>query len=460
MNDKMNNLRAKLFLDDHHRMERFCLLFLLLAAVVIGCYVNGWQVHRENEKLKLTAKAIYTVETKWSLTGETVRVVDLYRNDNSTKIFMLLKISNANELPMINLSTDANDYQIMMTGAQGSKIVGNPKADIYMFADTGYMGLYFTESSGFSSALYDVVLRNTKMLKQDVNADENSKDSFKRFNQIRLYANFAGTDATIADFLNKENPTVEEIYSELLLKKQAEGQIAGLNQTLIEMNNEMARINDVSTSLSSYGINVPSLPAAINGDYITLEEEPTLTNPNAFDYAMMNTIESIISTRYNITIDTTIEENAAKYKNSDTLYLVTDYVFPGGYQFNHQDLAITDGVLDTLMADCPENMTFKEFAETKALEEAEYNVYTKLTFDDWYYNTGNKFIYDSYNASPDDTAIYNAINRYEASVTNLYNLKKKYQTEQLADLLRLESKSKDVANIFSIRSDKDTLIMY
>lgn len=454
-NNKINSIKGSALFDSHHKMERFCIMFISLVLVLALCYASGLKAHMDNQKLYLSAQALYTRSAEWSLAGGGVNVVDLYRDDNFTKVFLLLHMKNG----MADLPTNANDYSLFLTGAEGSVIKGNPTASIYVFADTGYMGLYFTESGGFSQALYDIIIRNTNVIKSGYVPKETGT-TFERFNQIRLYANFRGSNGTVAEFLNKDEPTVEDIYSELLLNAQADTVKDELNQTLIDMNNEMKRINDISTSLSSYGINIPALPAAIGSDYITTDPELTADNPTAFDYNMMNSIGNLISTSYNVTLNTENEANVAKYKSDDTLYLVTDYVFPGGYQFNYQDLSLTNGILDTLMADLPEGITFKEFSENKSLESAEYNAYTSLTFEDWYYNTGNKFIYDAAYASPEDTAIYNAINRYQTAVTTLYNLKKNYQTNQLARFVRLESNAKSVSNVFSVRSDSETITVY
>lgn len=454
--NKLKGVKGSVLFDEHHKMERFSLMFMGLVLVLSICYAMGVKAHFDNQKLYLSTQAIYTRSADWSLTKNTMNVIDLYRNDDCTKVFLLMKSENN----MTDLPTNANDYSIFMTGDRGSSTKGNPKASVYVFADTGYIGLYFTESSGFSSALYNIVVRNTNVVKQGVKIDENTNNSFAKFNQLQLYMNLAGSKATVAEFLNKDEPSVEEIYSELLLDAQAADMRGDLNQTLMDMNNEMKRINDVTASLSSYGINVPALPESVNGDYITTDPELTKDNPMAFDYNMMNSISSIVSTKYNVTLNTESEEDIAKYKNDDVLYFVTDYVFPGGYQFNYQDISLTNGILDTLMADLPEGTTFKEFSESKSLESAEYIRDTAVRFDDWYYNTGNRFVYDASYASPEDTAIYNAINRYEASVTNLHNLKKKYQTIQLYNLLRLESSAKSVSNVFSVRSDAETLTLY
>lgn len=448
-----SNVKSNSFFDSHHKMERFSALFMALVLVLVGCYAIGVKAHVDNQKVTLSERVLYTDRTAWSLTQGEVSVVDLYRDDNFTKIFILLYMD------MTDLPIDANDYEIYMTGSQGTSIQGNPSAGIYVFADTGYMGLFFSEAAGFNSAIYDIVLRNTNLLRKDIEINENG-NSFERFNQLRLFANFAGASGTVAEFLNKNDSTTEEIYTELMLKRSAETLKESLNQSLIDMNSEMANINAAISVLTSYNMNVPALPASISGDYVTTEEEQTVSNPKAFNVNMVNLVDSIISTNYNTSISAESIEDISSYKSSDTLYFVTDYVFPGGYQFNYQDLSLTDGVLDDLLSDYSSTTTYQDLVNMKSDEAVNYDSYATVSFGDWYSKTGNRFVYDETTATHEDTAIYNAIVKYETAVRNLHNLKKTYQTSQLPQFLKLESNAKSVSNIFSVRSDVNTVTMY
>lgn len=461
MGDILQKLRSNPLMDSHHKMERFCVTVVALFLVLVLCWVNGAKIKADKEKLSIGQKAIYTSSGTFSLTKDVIRVKQLYRNSDYTKAFVLLKLeepqSSYGSPTIYNLSTDVNDYKIYMTSANKTHIEGQPKATIYLFADTGYIGIYMVNSLGFNQALYDVIFRNTQYSKAGVRPSETG-DSFARFNQVEFFFNFAGTSAPIAEFLEKEDPTANEIYSELLLKDSATTAQQNITQSLINMNNYMQQINRLADRLRSYNINVPALPPAISGDYITTDVTKTKDNPMAFDYSMTSGIDSIISTQYNITVDTTDSASSTKYKDEDSLYLVTDYVFPGGYQYNHQNLSLTNGIIDTLMADSPDTVTFREFAEDKKLEAADYADDIKFSFDDWYYDSGVRFIVDT--AKPEEVMIQNTIQQYENAVRNLYNQKKSYQTSQLASYLEYEYKARESSSVFSIRSDNDTLVMY
>ena len=470
---KPESLTSKFpILDSHHRIERFGIMFVVFLIALGSLYGISYKMHLNRQKVNLGVQAMYTTRSQWSLTGQYVNVLNIFRNDNSSKIFILLKTGEGPQ-NMSTLSTDANDYQIFMTGYNGDEITKVPKAAVYVFGNTGYMGLYFADSSGFDAHLYDMVLRCNAQLTSDVDSSAqeayagNIDKSYQYHNQIHLYANFAGSDAVVADFLNKDNPTTDEIYADVVASIDEMGVREGLDILLKDINDDMNRVNEYEKRLKSLGVVVPNLPAALAGDRITMNAEDTVNNPVAFEKSMVNASSSIIDSSYyssevssgegveGIQIERTSEENTNK------LYLVTDYVFPGGYQFNYQTVKLVDGTLDGLK---PADLTFVQWVEQKNVEKQTYRTIGQSLdmsyYDTWYMASGEEFTYDGNVSLTVDSSIQTAISDYTAAVSQLYTDKYVYQTQKLYDLLRLEASSKTSSSLFSINASDSVLTMY
>ena len=200
-------LSARLGLDEHHRMERFGIMFCAFVIIIGLLVAYSIKNHVDNQHVALTEQSKYTNNTIFSKTGETVQVVDVYRNDACTKAFVLLKVQDMDELSM-----ETSDYKMYMTGYGGDKLTGSkPIAAIYVFGLQGYIGLYFSNPIGFDSQLYMVTLRNSNPmvpLDPNVTYGEWGDQSFSVYNQCQLIANFAGTAAPVVDFLNKDSFTM------------------------------------------------------------------------------------------------------------------------------------------------------------------------------------------------------------------------------------------------------------
>lgn len=456
--------------DSHHRMERFGIMFVAFVVLLLSLFGMSYKINVDKQKVNLGVRAMYTERSQWSLTGQYAQVLNIYRDDNFSKVFILVKTGESSA-DMSTLSTSATDYQMFLTGYNGDTITKTPDGAVYMFGNTGYMGLYFADASGFDAHLYDIVVRCNKNVTSDVNqtAQENYANnidkSYLYHNQIHIYANFAGSEAPVADFLNKENASVEEIYADVVAVRNETGVRSTLDETLTVMNNDIHMINEYESRLKALGVSVPALPAALDGDKITYEVSETENNPTCFDKSMINPSSSIIGSSYysssvsvgegisGVPIEHTTDEVNTK------LYLVTDYVFPGGYQYNYQTMKLVDNNLEGLK---PNDLTFAQWVEQKKIEKQTYRTISQ-TLDQSYYNTwykdGVEFTYDE-SGLDIDAAVNTAIKDYVTAVNQLYSHKYVYQTQSLYDLLKLEASTKTSTSLFSINANDNVLVMY
>lgn len=469
---KFQKLLVKLKLDKHHRMERFAISSISLILVCALLTVYAAKLYLDHKKIVLTEQAIYTTDTVWSLSGGNVHVENIYRNEATTKVFILCKMG---EDTMDKMSTDASNYQMFVTGYT-ERLTNNLAGAIYMFGNTGYMGLYFTDAKGIDAHMYDIVVRNTNVLSADADEGVPSRyndESFKYHDQIQIYANLAGSSATVASFLDAETPDLTQMYAQTVLASKEAELRTQLNDTLVDMNTTMGLINEYRDRLEKNGIQIPPMPAIIAHDYITTDVEKTKNNATQFDPSIVSEKNNIISDPYSVTIHTSEGTTYETYKEqtgseAPKLYLVTDSVFPGGYQFNFQDLSLADHFVKTLP---PEGTSVTQWVINKNAEKAanesvpaSFNWGTAVGEDprmDWYYTNGTPFIYseaenyDSFKKQINDDKI-----RYEEAVCHLYELKYHYQVELLYNYVNLAQEAETTENTFSVNASEKALTMY
>lgn len=448
---KIGDIKSRFMLDDHHKMERFCVLFVAFCVALASMFGICLKIHADNQKLHLSTTALYTSSSTFSLSNDVVNFEGIYRNSDYTKSFVLMKTET-----MQDLSIDANDYQIFMTTSDGKGVQGTPTAGIYVFGTTGYIGLYFANPAVFQPAMYNIVVRCNAVVPSDIEstAASNYNDiSFQNFNQIQFFTNFAGSNAPTAEFLDNDEATVRDIYYELFLSGSAQSSKRSMSSSLAKMNSYMQRINEYRRRLETLNVEVPALPAAISGDYITTDPELTIDNPTDFDPSMLNSVDAFLSTEYNITVNTDAGDDS-EFVTGDMLYLVTDYVFPGGYQYNYQDLDAVRGSLDSIV---PMGLTYPEWKQMKSDEAEDYSDIS-LSFGTWYDKSG--VVIDMSGTDVASSNVMTAINNYMDAVKQLYNLKRNYQTSMIFNAIEPEVSIETVASIFSISSTANTLITY
>lgn len=449
----------RMFAGAHYKMERFCVMFTALFLAMLIILLNCFRINYKNAQLNLGTKAVWTSSAQFSLSETYINVENVYRNSTFTKAFVLLK---AEDNGMRTLSTDAKDYQMFMTAAEKkSPLTCSPTGAIYVFGNTGMIGLYFADEKGFDPNLYDIVLRNTRMMVQPntAKADAVFRDkSYVKNNQMHFYVNLAGSDAPIADFLEQDDPQVRDIYIDLVSTSKDAEIKQGLNEALLEMNVTMAQINEYANRLSNtYRLAVPALPVSIDGDYVTTQADLTAGNPNVFTSNMLRrTGTTAVYSPYTVTVDSSDATVYQDFVNGDDLYLVTDFVFPGGVQFDYQSASLREGIVEAFKDPA---LTYDQWLTHQRNEEAQYSrAEVGANWGKWMYKDGKEFVGSSY----DDTlhAISADISQYQAAVDKLVGLKSTYQKKQLYDLLALDTSSKSIAQMFSIRSDAETVVLW
>ena len=189
------------------------------------------------------------------------------------------------------------------------------------------------------------------------------------------------------------------------------------------------------------------------GDYVTNDVTKTIENPIAFDKSMLNAGSNVIVDNYNVVFDITSDDNVEELLSSDTLYYVTDFVYPGGVQFNYQDVSLSDHMLYNIIGDT----TYNAFSKNKVLEREANSMLVTFNvaeyYKTWYYNNGTVFRYEAGDIDIASKSIYEIIQKYQTAVNNLITAKQDYQRIHLMNLLKIEASTESVANVTTLHNN-------
>ena len=390
------------------------MLFLALTlcmSILMGTIVK----HKmDMDKEMLGTNVIYTDAFTMSLSQNKIEVVNIFSNEAQTKCFVLLRFPN-----MANVVTDASQYEVYLTGsdmkANQQTPLCNPTATIYMFGVTGYMGIYLVDMMGFQSQILDLVLRCnilTGAMPSEVGTYDDA--SFAKFDQGRMYFNPGASGFVTVDFLDNPSMSVGDIYDAVVTKQQELDIRDKLAEDLGEMRSILSQIDEFERRVSDMGVIVPPRPIQIRNDRVeTIAEEDNRLN------------------------------------------LVTDYVLEGGYSFDWYHGTVRAGYSAGVV---PANMTTSRYIAAQRKLVGSDNM--DLESLRWLRTDGTDFYGDM------DAVKSQAYNQIDAGITNLVNawtnyfqLKQKYQVNDLESLLLLELDTGDMSTNYTVNAT-DNITVY
>ena len=416
--NKLNTLMSKLKLDKHHKIEQFGVLFICLmlcfAIVIVSC--ASAKVKASNTAM--TEDAVYSTEFVSSRTGTSGDVINVFTSKDKTKTFVLLKFDD-----ITSVSRDAATYQMFLTGATPSggrsKLKSEPAGSIYFFGSTGYMGVYLINNSGFEKQILDLTVRCNKELTSvdEENITTEYDESFKKFDQFKVYLNPGGTKASSLDCLDSDTtPTAYDLYEQSVVIPQELEIKQILDDDILTLQTDLSLLEDRTNNLVRQGVHVPELPAVVSGDVVLTETE---------------------------------EDNTVRTFKPST-------VIAKGYDFDWHAGSVHSGysnVIDT------NGLTIAQYLDKKNMESDKG--FTVKDLGDWYMNDGT--LVDDMNSGSSSARynqIVNDISLYEDILTTYYKDKQKYQVEDLRNLLLLEVDSHSVESDCTVNVSENVLQCY
>lgn len=210
---KFEQTRDKFKLGPHHKMERFgvvTLVFSLCMSLVLG---GAFLTFREKTKENLGNKVVYTSEFESSITSTMGEVVDVYRNEDGTKAYVLLKLEDAEETTL-----NANDYKVFISAFQ-DHLDKEPKGVFQVIGSTGYLGIELISNSGFANQVMDIWVR----IGTDISGAKTEESdlykidkSFSDNDQFRILINPGATAVKYNEILDDNKATISDIYKHLV----------------------------------------------------------------------------------------------------------------------------------------------------------------------------------------------------------------------------------------------------
>lgn len=406
----------KIFRGQHYKIERLTILLSVCFVIFILDVVSIFVKYQKDTHKSLAGTVMYTASFTASKSQQTGKVVNIYSNTAGTRCFILLKYDDAQ-----NVTADASNYQMFICGSdingKYQKLKTKPQGSIYVLGDTGYMGIYLTSASGFESQIMQLTVRNNSTL---VNVEASTDatftdDSYKNYDQFRIFFNPGGSDKNVAEFLNEDTFKMSQVYKDYIIASDEQTLRDTLDSAISDMNVSLNKIEEYEKQLDLY-CKVTERPAEIKGDKVIKESDGTLT-----------------------------------YKPASVLNKGFDFDWRAGsistgYLSALSGASTSDGYLSYLSA--KENETESTFS-TKDLK-----FYMK---DGTEVTTGSTV---NSNLDKNMSKAISLVTSLTAEYSNYVSLKKTYQCENLRDLLYLEYDSSYVDNYISLNNSDKIITFY
>ena len=393
-------------MNKHKKIERFMFMFFsILIPLVLMSFISIYNKFGVDSNT-LSSRAIYTTEAVFSRTNQVGKVVGVYTNEDKTRGMVLIKFDDG-----VNISSSASDYKVFTTASNLKKgkenISSKPEGSVYVFGTSGYIGLYFVNNAGFESQIFKSTIRMEKEFKtvddKVVKGKELSGESYSKYDQADFYYNLGASQATKLNTLANADFSVQDFYVEALGTKVNNDKVAQINERLNRMSKLMLQIREMKSRLESISIDntklvVSDIPNEIKSDNFSGSGE-------------------------------------------DILYS-TDYVYPGGLNFNIKDVDLKTGYFKSINNSKlnPDNLTLSRFL-VKLKKDQENSTYMSKFEPKWTMSDGSTLEDFVKNIGVDNAAVSSMndnIQTYVKLINDYLTDKIAYQTGDLRDLLSLD----------------------
>lgn len=410
-------------MNKHKKIERFMVMFFSISIpLILMSFVSIYNKFGVDSNT-LSSRAIYTTEGTFSRTNEIGKVVGVYTNEAKTRGMVLIKFDNG-----VNISSNASDYKVFTTASNLKKgkenLVSKPEGSIYVFGTSGYVGLYFVNNAGFESQIFKSTIRMEKEFKtvdeKSIKGKELSGESYSKYDQADFYYNLGASETTKLSTLDNANFSVQDFYIEALGTKLNNDKVAQINERLNKMSKLMLQIREMKSRLESISVDntklvVPELPTEIRSDNFS--------------------------------------------GSGDNILYSTEYVYPGGLNFNIKDVDLKSGYFKTINNATvnPDNLSLSKFL-VKLKNDQTNNSYMSKFEPKWTMSDGST-LDDFIKSVGIDNAAASSMNdnvqTYVTLINEYLTEKITYQTVDLRALLSLDIVLENATtNVDSVSNDR------
>ncbi|MGY4541218.1 hypothetical protein ACVWY0_001127 [Arthrobacter sp. UYNi723] len=428
--DSAKALGTRFKLDSHHAIERFGVLFGVIAVSFVVIFGATGISAYANTEASLSSKALYTPTFLTSKTNISGNVPGIFVNKDRTRAMVLMQFNDTSQV-----SVNADDYQGFLTGStrelnqQGlnTTVAGS----VYVFGSTGYMAVMLDSDKPFSPQIMDLTMRaNSELVyKKDDGSTSNRKDlaatdsSFKKYDQWRVFFNPGGSEAKVSAALDGDKVDVGAVFNEVVVSTEEQKIRTTMDAQLALMQTDLNRIKDGTAELErttadsgTLRLMPPAVPKQIAGD--------------------------------------AVDGKAAVGNTASTLDLKTKFTMPLGYDFDWRSGSVKEGYLKGLI---PKGSNYVSYLAGRAKETPDE---FRINDMKWLLNDGTdlKKDYDSGNATV--KPLFDIMNKLSQAYQDYYKDKKVYQVDQHKKLLDLEVSLRNVESNFTMKDGEDVLLSY
>lgn len=309
---KRRKLLGKLKLDRHHKMERFTVIVgTLTVCLALNLAVSGYHAY-ENNKQILSDQAVYTRTANFSKTGTEVSINGVYRSEDNKTAFIVYKLDSLNSLSM-----DGKTYNVFVLGYKDAVHSQTMTGKYFVFGSTGLMGVMLYDENGLLNQLLDIVVRSNKNITPTVASNtEYSDASFKKFNQMRLYANPGAKDATKMNELGLKIDK-EMLYYLFIGKEKEQAILESWKEATKKEKLLRTQISEYEERIQSAGYEKPKEPEWIKRGFV-LPDGFVIEDDYTLDPAKGNT--SYIDAWFDGDLDSYLSKEANMKTNQETQY--------------------------------------------------------------------------------------------------------------------------------------------
>lgn len=455
-------------LGSHHKMERFGIIVLVLTICLITVTGFGFKDYLDVNKQRTADVAVYSASAESSRTKAKVLVDGLWSNEKRTHSYLLFHFEDPT-----TQSLDVKDYMVFIS-ASGEHLSKTPKASLFVFGTTGYMGVEFIRTEGLPNQVLSLIFRIKKGVVDEINTSEvdyirgETDQSFLKYDQFELNINPAAKNAITSDKLNSFSIEPSDLYN-MFVAGQKEKEIKYELQTSInKMRTSQQSFLAAKKKLESRDVVVPALPKEVNTDSFVLDEKLDAENMKKIEKLKAETDgtaeDASSDDSENPDINNSVLNNnkTLDYKMADIKPYVysTDYVFGGGVEFNWHDKSLADGdsyIDDVLppgtdLSETLRKLKIQTEAASGGAENDPYNV------DVWKRSDGSAV--DLTNEVVVQEGIPDMVSSLDNAYTEWYTEKQNYQRELLKKLLLLENESRLQNENFDVLFDDKSVVFW
>ncbi|MGX1266750.1 hypothetical protein RKD55_004694 [Rossellomorea marisflavi] len=260
-------LRDKLKLGPHYKMERFTAMLGVTMSMLLLFTVLSFVTYRSDVAQSVSAKAVYTEDFNFSLSGQKVNVEGVYGNKDKTDVMILLKMQSPE-----SMSTDASNYELFITGEKKS-LSYEPDVTFSLFGSTGYGIIRFQDDQPIPKEIADITIRaNAELSAKDGSGASGEKDStdgsFGSHDQGKLYVNPGADDVVTVDGLKTGETEPTKLYTALVAEALDKDIRTEIEQKTEELGKLLNREKEYTNRLVSAGYEPPKTPWFVDGDYV------------------------------------------------------------------------------------------------------------------------------------------------------------------------------------------------